>query len=173
MALTTLPTWTTKPVTAPDLTTMVNGISELRPILARKTLDETVNNTSTLQNDNHMSASVIANAVYEMRMRAIVNGGTTPDIKFGWTYPVGLTMSVHFFEGSTPSTAASVLQGPGIETTVPAFSTIAADQIIIIEGLVIVGANAGTLQLQWAQNVATASNTTVKINSYLLLRRLS
>lgn len=138
------------------------------PLFVRKTSDETVNN-ATLQDDSQLTLAMEASTVYEMRLRAIVNSGTTPDIKFGWTYPAGTTMSVHIFEGTSPTSAATVLQGPFIQTDTLAFSTTGSDQIIIVEGLVIVSTTAGNLVTRWAQNAATGSDTTVKTNSYLRL----
>lgn len=169
MAFTTLP-GAGVTLTASTLSALV---TELRPSFVRKGADETVNNSAALQNDDALSLAVVADAVYRMWLRLIVNSGTTPDIKQGFTYPTGTTMTTEFFTGSTPDTAASVLQGPGTEATVAAFSCVAADQIIRVEGLVTVSSTAGTLQVQWAQNTATVSNTVVKAGSFLHLHRVS
>lgn len=169
----TLPTWTTKPVRSEDLDSMGDAIRELRPLFARKTSDETVNNSTTLQNDNSLLVSVVADAIYEFRLRLTVNSGTTPDFKMGWTFPTGLTMTYDLFEGETLGTATNVVQGPTIQTDVPLINTTGADQPWIAEGLVIVDSTAGTLQLQWAQNTANASDTIVRAGSYLRLLRMS
>lgn len=144
-------------------------------LLARKTADETVNSGgtgATLQNDNHLFLAVEANTTYEFRLRAIINSGTVPDFKMGWSFPTGLTMSFDLFEGETLGTAANVIQGPFIQTDVLPLSTDANDRPWIAEGLVIVGSTPGTLQWRWAQNTADIGNTIVRANSYLILRKV-
>lgn len=145
----------------------------LQPIFARKTVDETIIASATLQNDDVLLVAVAASATYEFRLRAVINSGTTPDFKMGWTFPSGLTMTYDLLEGETLGTAANVIQGPYIQTDVPPISTTGSDQPWIAEGLVIVDSTAGNLQWQWAQNTSTASNTIVRAGSYLRLRRLA
>lgn len=173
MTFTTLPVWTVEPVTAADLTAMVNAISELRPVWARKTSDETVNNSAVLQNDDQLVAAMVASATYRFHLRLIINSGTTPDFKFTFTLPAGATGSMELFEGSSPTSAATVLQGPFSVTTTVAMSGVGADQIIIAQGVIVVSTTAGNAQLQWAQNTATGSNTSVKTNSFLHLQRMT
>lgn len=150
-------------------------ITELRPVYARKTADETINSSATLQNDDALSLSMVANAVYEFRLRATVNSGTTPDIKVGFTYPTGTTLTYDIFEGETPSGAASaVITGPYTEATASiAFSTTGSDQPCHVAGLISVASTAGTFQVQWAQNTSDAGSTIVRAGSYLSLRRVS
>jgi hypothetical protein len=152
---------------------LADHINRLVPIFVRKTSDETIASNATLQNDDVLLAAVVASAVYEFRLRAVINSGTTPDFKMGWTFPSGLTMTYDLFEGETAGTAANVIQGPYVQTDVPPISTTGNDQPWIAHGLVIVSSTAGTLQWQWAQNTSTASNTIVRAGSYLLLRRLT
>lgn len=145
----------------------------LQPLFARKTSDETIISNASLQNDDVLFLAVAASAVYEFRLRAIINSGTTPDFKMGWTFPAGLTMTYDLFEGESLGAVANVIQGPYIQTDVPPVSTTGSDQPWIAEGLVIVSSTAGTLQWQWAQNTLTASNTIVRAGSYLRLRRVA
>lgn len=152
---------------------LADHINRLAPIFTRKTADETIISSAALQNDDVLLASVEANATYEFRLRVVINSGTTPDFKMGWTFPTGLTMAYDLLEGETLGTAANVVQGPYIQTDVPPVSTSGSDQPWIAEGLVIVSSTAGTLQWQWAQNTSTASNTIVRAGSYLRLTRVS
>lgn len=132
-------------------------------LFARKTSNETVNNSAVLQNDNELAVPVVANIVYKMFLRLIVNTGTTPDFKMLFTFPAGLTMSLHNTESTIP------LSVPYDQTVTAAMSGTGSDMIILVEGIVLVSSTAGTLQLQWAQNTQTVSDTIVKINSSLLL----
>lgn len=152
--------------------TLSSLITELRPLSVLKTADETVNNSTTMQNDDQLLISVEANITYDFFLRLIVNTNATADFKMQFTGPAGATMSTQAYTGSNPDTAASALQGPTNNlTTVAAFSGVAADQVLIIQGFLAVSATAGTLQLQWAQNTLNVSNTSVKANSYMWLQR--
>lgn len=169
--------FTSYPAAGEDLTasTLQALIKELRPVFVRKASDETVNNSSTLQNDDELLAAVEANAVYHFKLRLTVNSGTTPDIKVGFTYPTSTTLTYDIMEGETPSgAAANVLTGPYTQADAAvAFSTTGSDQPCWIEGLIVVSSTPGTFQVQWAQFAATASNTIVRAGSYLILRRVS
>lgn len=149
------------------------AFTAVTPLFVRKTSNETVNNSAVLQNDDALVLAVSASSTYLLSLRLIVNSGTTPDFKFTFTVPAGTTGSIQIFEGSTPSTAAAVLQGPFSLTATSATSGIAADQIILVQGVVVVSTTAGNLQLQWAQNTANASNTIVGSNSYMMLTKVA
>lgn len=154
--------------------TLQGLVSELRPVFVRKTSDETVNNSSTMQNDDELLAAVVADTVYHFRLRVVVNSGTTPDIKFGFTYPSGTTLTYDITEGETPASAAAVVSGPYTQADAAvAFSTTGSDQPCYIEGLIVVSSTAGTFQVQWAQFAANASNTVVRTGSYLHLRKVA
>lgn len=135
------------------------------PLFARKTADETVNNSATLQNDNHLFLSVAASTTYELTGLLVYTSGATPDFKFGWTFPSGLTMryTVLATVGGTFGTYGQV------QTAVPAIDGAGSELTVPIMGIVIVSSTAGTLQLQWAQNTANASDTKLHTNSYISL----
>ena len=131
-----------------------------------KQVDETVNNSATLQDDDEFLFAVgTAFARYTVRGRIVFNSGATPDIKSGWSGPAGFSMSwstIGFTGGVWQSNTATeagtlAIDGPG------------ADDEFFIEGVVIVGGTTGTLRYRWAQNTANASNTIVRANSSLTL----
>lgn len=138
-------------------------ITELRPISVRKSADETVNNSTTLQADDELLLPVEANATYWLYLRLIMSSGTTPDFKMLFTFPTGLLMTLHNVE---PTPTISV---PYDQTTTAAVSGTGADATIQVEGLVRVASTAGTLALTWAQNTLNASNTIVRANSTMRL----
>jgi len=145
-----------------------DGIRSLAGVFKRKTVDETVNNTAVLQNDDVLFVSVEANAIYSTTLMIHYTSGATPDLKVALTYPTGLTArwrQLGYF--------AAALQS--VQSTEAGTSALDGGTAWTVEykGLVVVGANAGTLQLQWAQNTMNASNTSVLAGSYIELRRLS
>lgn len=74
--------------------------NSLLPLFVVKTLDETLNNNATLQNDDELFLSVVANIKYWLSMRLIMSSGATPDFKMLFTFPTGLTMKLHNVEAT-------------------------------------------------------------------------
>lgn len=58
-----------------------------------KTADETVNNTTTLQDDDELFFSADANSTYAINLELVMEKGSTTSnrIKGGWSYPTGST----------------------------------------------------------------------------------
>ena len=147
----------------------VSGIGQT--LIARKTANETVNNSSVLQNDDDIVLTLVANGVYLFEMRLHYNSGLTPDFKFGWAFPTGLTM---IFAGVAADTAGGmIIPGGQIQTTVPAICGAAADFTAFYTGIIVVGSTAGQLQLTWAQSTANGSNTSLNAGTYLKSLRIA
>ena len=132
-----------------------------------KSADETVNNSAVLQNDDHLSLSVLANEVWEFRAFVLVNGGTTPDIDFKWSVPAGTTML-----WGTQNSSDSLLTTKNESSTV-FLGTSGSNQHVVWTGVIFVSSTAGNVTLQWAQDVATASDTKVLKGSYIIARKLA
>lgn len=132
-----------------------------------KSADETVNNSAVLQNDDALFFAVTANEVWSFAIHLPFRSGTTPDIKFGWTVPTGATMLWDHHTGydGGPFIESSVWpqQGAGAATTTT----------VSFWGNVFVGANAGNVQLQWAQNTANASDTKVLKGAHIIAHKLA
>lgn len=134
--------------------------------LVRKSADETVNNSSTLQNDDTLLVSLAANENVHFTMYLRINSGTTPDFQYAFTVPTAATVGHNFWFGTNP---VDETQGSGTPEVV---ATTGNDQSFVVQGFVANGANAGNLQLQWAQSIANASDTKVLANSYLVVYRV-
>ena len=167
MAFTTIPAAGAK-LRASVLSALV---TEVRPITARKTANETLNAVAVAQNDDELFVSVDASCVYRLETRLSFVSGITPDLKINWTYPVGTTIR---WAGTDDDLAGAVrITGNLIETAIPAIGGSGTDLTAFYTGVVITGVNAGTLQLQWAQNTSNASNTIIYAGSYLSLTRIA
>ncbi|MDX2697018.1 hypothetical protein [Streptomyces ipomoeae] len=148
----------------------------------RKTADESVTSSTTLQNDNELVLAVSASATYFFRVWLMATDATDAngDIKFAFTFPTG---AVCHFSGKGPHTLlASGAFGDGeyiARNTATSGSTVASygltTSVIGIEltGLLIVSGTAGNLQLQWAQNTSDANATTVQAGSFMTLERIA
>jgi hypothetical protein len=146
-------------------------ITEVRPITARKTANETINNVGVLQNDDELLVAVEASVTYHMELRVSYTSGTTPDLKLAWTYPTGTTIR---WSGVDADTAGAVrVAGNLTETSTPAICGSGGDLMAVYTGMVVTSSTAGTLQLQWCQNTANASNSTIYAGSFLTIKRVA
>lgn len=145
---------------------------------ARKTSDESVTSSTTLQNDDTLLLPVRASSVY--RFTALVGyvGNTTGDIKLGFTFPSGATChwagkgasSSDDGYGTTGASKHSAVFGE-VSGTATSFAGSTSNLAVLIEGILITGTTAGNLTLQWAQNTSNGTATTVKAGSFLELSR--
>jgi hypothetical protein len=146
------------------------NMTERTAISAVKTSDQNVGPSNvTLQDVDDVSVAVAANATYEFVLAIQYSSNTTADIKFGFTFPTGLTMDYAIIGGHSTAEASS--PNRGIQTTV--LTQGGGAFAVLLIGTVTVGANAGTLQLQSAQNTSTAVTTNVEAGTYLRLTRIS
>lgn len=160
------------------------SIESLVPVFARKTGDESIASTTTLQNDDALFCAVAANKVYTVEVCAFYVGNETGDIKFAFTFPTGAT--VHFFgligwdsdtgfnTGGTHGTVEFLAQQNQTSSPTGAVTGTASTTTLgaLLKGLIVVGSTAGTLQLQWAQRVSNATSTVVKAGSYMRLDQM-
>lgn len=143
----------------------------------RKTSDETVNNSSTLQNDDALVIAVSASSRYRVELMLICSSSTTADIKGSWTGPSGATMTWGTF---APHRAQTNINSATISVNSFAIGGVAdmagfgtsSPALYVLRGLLTVSTTAGNLQFQWAQSTAEATNTVVRANSVLSIRRL-
>lgn len=136
------------------------------PIYKAKTANQIVNNSAAFINDTELFVPLpAANSWYNVDLLVRYTSTTAADIKFTFT---------------APALATVVMAGPGMVTTAAGQSSDAdwegitapaarpyggAGGVTIsaykIHATVQTGANTGNLQLQWAQNTADPSNTTL------------
>jgi hypothetical protein len=144
-----------------SLTEGLSSVSNVSTVI--KTTNETVNNSSTLQNDDELFFTVGANEVWAFRFVVQGNSGTTPDFRFAVTAPGGAVCRVGF---SDPEGATSNAQyGCGVSTqSIPGNGV---NDVYEITGTVTNSGTPGEVRLQWAQFTSNAANTTVFAGSYV------
>ncbi len=147
----------------------INGLSTL---IASKLVDNTpVNNSTAYVSDADLFLPLAASTTYLGFLHLVYSSNATADFKCQFTFPSGTTLPAWTF---TAIDASSVLihaianNGGAI-----GLGGAATDLAYDAWGLVIVGSTAGTLQLQWSQNTANASNTFSRAGSYLTLLKVS
>jgi hypothetical protein len=134
-----------------------------------KTADEIVNNSSVLQNDDHLVLAVEANQSYIMLLFTRGTSVTaTPDLKIGWSVPAGTSMSWNSINNLGTAATAEETEASALTQNIGA----GQQKGMVSAGVVIVGGTAGNIQLQWAQATATAENTTMRQGSWMALIKL-
>lgn len=128
--------------------------------------DETVNTSSTLQNDDDFSFPVEANSAYLVEIDYLMTSGTTPDFKWAFTLPSGATGRASYQVGASWSTNNDVTFAANVDG-------LSGERLYLIHVLIETAGAAGTAQWQWAQNTSDASDTTVGANSVLRYRKVA
>lgn len=150
----------------------------LPQIMIRKTADESILNSTALQDDNHLILPVEANSTYLIQAFIIYDGSTTGDINIGWSGPAGATFDwtpAGLTTGATTVSASVKLAGNPIGTADALGAVgVGTKAVLIAEGILIVAGTAGSLTFRWAQNALDAVNaTTVFTGSVLRGRKIA
>lgn len=156
-----------------------NKINELDkyaiPQIQLKTTNQYVTNSTTLQDDNELVITLQAGYIYEIELRAIVEGTYNSDFKCDWVV-----------SGGVSQTTQRVCIGGTDQGTSPIYDTngnFSARNLnvantyhggnagsygsSIIETFLVTTTTAGTLQFRWAQSNAVAEDTYLKTGSYI------
>lgn len=140
--------------------------------VAYKSANESVTSSGTLQNDDNLLFAIGANQVWQWEALILFSADDAADIFMAFTWPAGATakwMGLGLVPTATPPVGdakATYASGSGSALTF-------AEEAIVVKGLIINGANAGNVQFQWAQNISSATPTTVLSCSYLKAVRVS
>ena len=139
------------------------GLSSVEFI--RKAADETIDTSSTLQNDDDFVG---------VELVLFIDSGSTPDFKFAFTVPSGAVLTWGIGSSVMMNTSETAV-GSATETasgTAIALAGQAARRLVTVSGLVVNSTTAGNLQFQWAQNTSDAGSTKIEARSYMLVMRV-
>lgn len=128
-----------------------------------KQVNETVNNSAALQDDDQLKFNVGANEDWTFRFVVQANAATAADLRFAVTAPSGATCYVSANDVETATSEAQL--GCGVSSALVTGN--ATNDMYEITGSVKNGATPGVVTLQWAQFTANASNTIVYTGSYV------
>ncbi len=139
------------------------------PALSRKTADQSVSATA-FADSTGLSFAVAATTAYRFRfVLFITSNATTVGVKLGLNGPAGATLRfATTVPTAAPAQSTAILVASGTAYDTEAFAATAGPGtsavVAIVEGVLVTGANAGTLQLRHASETATA--TTILANSF-------
>ena len=141
-----------------------------------KSADESVTSSTTLQDDDQLVFAIPASEVWYMDMMLIVDGNSTADFKAKFTVPASCVMGWiirdHMAAGGSTSVRTIFTEANTALVEIDG-SAGRAYPYVRIEAYIVNSTNAGTIQLQWAQNTSNATATTVKKGSWLRARKLA
>lgn len=146
----------------------------------RKTANESVTSSITLQNDDHLALAIPATGTYEFDVKLFATSAANAagDLLVGFTFPTG-TMSVGGLGPDVGLASGGVQTGNWgavsaytSGTTFTSYGLSTFDLFIWIHGLLVATAT-GTLQFQWAQAVSNANASTIKAGSHMTMRQVA
>lgn len=140
-----------------------------------KDTDQTVNNSSTLVNDDKFTFPVGANEAWGIECWLLVQSVSDADFKFSFTAPSGATkyFSAHPTTNLTlGSPTGGLAASSGNYSVGTTYDLDAVPVPVLVKAVVINGATAGDVTLQWGQYTADNSDTKVLKGSYLVAARL-
>ena len=133
--------------------------------------NQVVNNSSTLVDVPQLSLNVAANERVLFRINLFYNTATGADFKYQVAVPSSPTLYRQLTEGMAPDDTAVDLAVASTSAAVSILGAANTNGFLRVTGVLVNGANAGTLQFKFAQDAATASDTTVYAGSFLEYRR--
>lgn len=151
-------------------------MSQIRPVVIRKTGDESVTSSTTLQDDDHLVFPIGANEIWHVRYALLYSASTAGDCKINVTVPsggayrlgiLGLDASASGATGAFGTTTMTEVSGSNIRGG-SGFSALA-----IFEGVIVNGATPGAVTLQFAQGTSDGTATTLLANSSLVAHRIA
>lgn len=153
---------------APVFQALPTGLSGI--LFSRATGDFTKNNNVTLGDVTGLSFAIGANEVWTFRfsMKAVSAGAA--DFKFAVTGPAAPTAVIYGVINANASigTSAAAAFGTAVST-----GSGAAEEWVVVEGVVRNGANAGTIQLQFAQNTLNVSDSIIRAESFVVAHHVA
>jgi len=146
--------------------------------------EQTINNTTTLTTLTDFTTALVANGTYVAEFVLIYLSGTTPDVKFKWDISSVSGCTIEWGQTGSSAINAAAPSGGGAITTYNSMhdqtQTMAlagqgtgADNKVVVPIFATIhnSTTAGNLNLQWAQNTADGSNTSLLVGSYMKITR--
>lgn len=135
------------------------------------TADQSVISTTTLTSSTYLTHAVEANSSYDFEIKLVTEGNASQDIKVGI---LGPTSAAAYYGAIGDLTAAGVfaVAKQDIAMTTPVTTSFDAGAFIVLTGTIITGATAGSVTLQFAQDVSGANNCTIKKGSTFRLTKV-
>jgi hypothetical protein len=164
--------------TISDFATAFTTQYGLQHAVIRKTADESVTNSTTLQNDDALTFVGGANQTWLLTYVLFITSPEAADFAFDMTVPAGATFRIGVM-GLAPGDTGADATGDGVFTNRSGSgglevgtSGTSMPVLAVVRAVVVNAGTAGAVALKWAQKTADAGATTVLTNSFLLIDRV-
>ena len=134
-----------------------------------KAAEELVTTNTVLQDDDDLQLTIAANEVWVIDLYLIVFAESTPDIKFGWSVPASCTIDAILFSLQHLAQVQKFNEGDVPQVTESA----GTNTPVTIKGVIVNGANAGTVILQFAQVTSNAGGSGLRPGSTMIARQVA
>lgn len=136
-------------------------------LTVEKATNESVTNSTTLQNDDHLLLAIPANEtwIYDLVLRA--QSVSNESMRIDFSIPSGAAGGYVVVMNSNSSTFSQIM---GTLFLMTDFGT---DGYYHIKALVINGSTGGNVQFQWAQRISGATATIVKAGSSMMGQKIA
>ncbi len=131
------------------------------PTVVRKTANQTVNNSDTMQDDDHLVFTVGADEFWVFYVFIVIDGRQASDFKAQFSVPSGGSY------GCLTNPIDATYEALQTGVMIWQFAANFANGALFIRGFYLGGGTAGSVRLQWAQNTAVEEDTILKTNSYI------
>jgi hypothetical protein len=167
-------------ISTADLVTLSGGLvwgtgtTTYGMVVKRKTADESVTSSTTLQDDDHLTFAVGANEEWEGLIRiAAADDLNTTGLKVAINTPAGATMRADMvaFGGATTNYSLSTTIGAAISASAAGIGS--QSGFVLVHFWVLNGATPGNITLQWAQNTSDAAALIFRKGSSLVAHRVA
>lgn len=142
-------------------------------VLKLKDIDQTVTNSTTMRIDETLVWDCLAFQIYVLTLNVSYLTTDTPDIKFGFFTPANSGMSWHGIGFSGGSVHLNFANGSPLSPVVFGASDGTTPRVARLTATLSMGDTDGEMGLAYAQNVATAVDTTVMAGSFGVLRQIT
>jgi hypothetical protein len=168
-------TLTNKTLTSPVINS-ATGIGQA--IVKRKTADESVTSSTTLQDDDHLTFAIAANEEWECDLFARIGSNlTSTGVKVAITFPAGATAAfdptVISDQSGQSRTEPLGTSGSGSSTFTTTLLSGSVNGVLFGRIWILNGATPGNVTLQWAQMTSNGSALTFSKGSKLVCHRIA
>lgn len=148
-------------------------IASIAPLEFIKPADQPLTSSTAMQNDTALFLPVAAGATYDFGcyLDYEAAGPGTGDLAWTWALPAGATL--RYASGHVNSGAFVFTSYLGSATVIASGQGAGNILAVTMEGSLVTGSTAGTLQLRWAQNTSNATPTIVHAQSKIRLTRIT
>jgi hypothetical protein len=141
-----------------------------------QTADQTRNNSTSLLSSTDLVLSMAINSSYILEACIIYDSNSTADFKYSFSLPTGATIRQTPWGSDIGDTSIhTMILHDAYDTAGFSAGGVAAGTMMSIKptGRIVMSTTAGNLVVQFAQNVANASDTKLKRDSWLRLTKVS